>query len=127
MNNEQAEQLLNDLVAGRITPEEFKRLAQRPKYAVIFFGEEGKEQIGQMDPEDTTVVIIDGVRREMTWKDFDAFRKQWPDAEYLPILFMGPAPQEQEPPAHPRPGSPPTGAPSASWWEEDMQPKAGGH
>lgn len=88
MKNERPEQLLQALIDGEITPAEFKRRATAPKWAIIFFVEEAKEHIGQMEPEDLTIVIIDGVMQEMRWKEFDAFRKQWPDAEYMPIMFF---------------------------------------
>lgn len=93
MDRTAAEQLLNDLVNGLITPQEFKSLATAPKWALIFYAEHGNEHIWQMDPEDMTIVIIDGVKKEMRWKEFEAFRDQWPDAEYLPIMFFDP---EQE-------------------------------
>lgn len=79
MKNERAEQLLNDLIAGRITPQEFKRLAQRPALSVIFFD----------DPEeDPVLVLIDGQRQEMRREEFETYRATFPDARYIAISFF---------------------------------------
>lgn len=82
------EQLLQALIDGQVTPQDFKRRAIAPQWALIFYTSPTRENAGQMEPEDTTVVIIDGEKKEMTWKAFEAFRATWPDAEYMPAPFF---------------------------------------
>lgn len=84
------EQLLQQLIDGQVTPKEFKRLATAPQFIMVFYTDPSRENAGQMDPEDTAVLFIDGERREMKWREFEAFRAAWPGAEYMPPAFFEP-------------------------------------
>lgn len=84
MKPELSEQLLNDLISGLITPEEFRDLAAAPVFSVVYFPEsEGQAQRRKGEIK----VIVDGIERQMQRQQFEAFRHRFPSAEYVEITF----------------------------------------
>lgn len=87
MNNKTAEQLLNDLVNGLITPAEFKRRATAPRVVMCMVCHPSGPG-GEVGPEDLASLVIDERKTELPFSEYLAIRERYPDAVFVtPIVF----------------------------------------
>lgn len=83
----QAEQLLQALIDGQITPEEFKAQATAPRFVVCMVFEPSGPG-GDVAPEDVANLVIDEIKQEVPYSEYLAMRERYPDAVFVtPMIF----------------------------------------
>lgn len=91
MEKKQAEELLNALLNGEITAQEFKARAKGPTYVFCFFYEASGPD-GAIMPDDMVTLFIDGIRKELPFSECSALPEKYPYTEFIPASFFGLAP-----------------------------------
>lgn len=87
MDNKNAEQLLQGLVAGRITPAEFKARATAPRFVMCMVCDPSGPG-GEVEAEDLADLVIDERKAELPFSEYLAIRERYPDAVFVtPIVF----------------------------------------